>query len=163
MNKLTTTLSLIFIILIIAVIVYFKSQVSYYKNAYEGEVKKYNDYIASQTIILNDLQNKNNQITNKYKSLKLEAEQNALNSQKNLNNIVSDNQQLLGRLHQQIDNSNSQLSCSNTDTKNIGLTYYTSFRECSAQLVEMAKIADQYVIDIKLLQEAWPTNENTSN
>ena len=144
-------------------IVYFKSQVSYYKNAYEDEVKKYNDYIASQTIILNDLQNKNNQITNKYKSLKLEAEQNALNSQKNLNNIVSDNQQLLGRLHQQIDNSNSQLSCSNTDTKNIGLTYYTSFRECSAQLVEMAKIADQYVIDIKLLQEAWPTNENTSN
>ena len=74
MNKLTTTLSLIFIILIIAVIVYFKSQVSYYKNAYEDEVKKYNDYIASQTIILNDLQNKNNQITNKYKSLKLEAE-----------------------------------------------------------------------------------------
>ena len=39
MNKLTTTLSLIFIILIIAVIVYFKSQVSYYKNAYEDEVK----------------------------------------------------------------------------------------------------------------------------
>lgn len=163
MNKLTSTLSLIFIILIIAVIVYFKSQVSYYKNSYEDEVKKHNDYIASQTVILNNLQNKNNELTNHYKSLKLEAEQNALNSQKKLNNIVDNNQQLLNRLHQKVDNSKSNLSCSNTDAKNIPSSYDNSFRECSTRLVEMAKVADQYVIDIKLLQEAWPKDENTSN
>ena len=157
MNNLKTIISTILFISFIIVIVYFKSQTTYYKSAYEAEVKKHNDYVSLQKDEYNKLTIKYKDITLKYNNKIIEAEKDAENKQKIIDNTVITNNNILSSLQQQIHNNQSNMPNYSSETIiHYTDTYSDLFFQCAGRLVEVAEAADGQVIDKTRLEESWP-------
>lgn len=161
MNNIKTTISLIIFITFISIIIYFKSQVTYYKSSYEDKVKEHSTYVSLQKEEYNKLNNQYKDLTIKYNNKIIEAEKDAQIKQKIIDNTVITNNNLLNSLQQQIRNNQSSMSSYTTETIiKYTDTYSDLFRECSARLVEVAKEADGQVIDKVKLLNSWPKEDN---
>lgn len=169
MNNPLNYLKILIIVIIIGVFIYMKSQVSYFKNAYEKEVTKYNDYVSIQKDAYNVLNNKYKDLTIQYNNNVIEAQENAKKQKEILNNTVDNNNKLVSSLHKQISDSKSNLSNYPRETIiKYTDTYADVFGQCTARLDQVAEAADNHAIDLQTCRSSWPKNvesknENTSN
>lgn len=162
-------LKITIVVLIIGIFIYLKSQVSFFKNAYEKEVIKYNDYVSVQKDAYNVLNNKYKDLTIQYNNKVIEAQENAKKQKEILTTTIANNNKLVNSLHNQISNNKSNLSNYSRDTLiKYSDTYAEVFGQCTTRLNKLAEEADYHAIDLQTCRSSWPKNvesknENTNN
>lgn len=164
MKNFTTLVTIIVFVLVLSVIVYFKSQSTYYKTAYELTNKEFTEYKADQRANLAIIESQNKIITNNYKTLVDKAEADARYHQEIVNNTTIINDKLLSSLREQIRNSNTKLPNLTPETATkYALTYSKIFEECAAEVVYLADRADGHAIDAKKLYDSFPEDRVENN
>lgn len=157
MKDITTVVYIIIFILVVSVIGYYKTQVTYYKTQYESQIKIHSDYVSTQKAEYNKLNNEYKDLTIKFNNQIIKAEENAKIKQNIIDTTVANNTKLLDGLHKQISNSKSNMPSHTKETIiKYTDTYSDVFRECTGRLKDMAEKADGHTVDVNKLSESWP-------